>query len=133
MMIGIDTNVLLRAMLDDDPGQSALAKRLLSGLTPERPGYVGVPVVLELFWVLRTRMRLPRREIVATLFELFGIDTLIFEESEILIRSLRYFEMAGTDFSDAVIALRHSHQGCKNTITFDANAARDIPGMELLK
>ncbi|MCB8839266.1 PIN domain-containing protein [Aurantimonas sp. VKM B-3413] len=131
-MIAIDTNVLPRAMLDDDPVQSPAARLFLQTLTQQHPGYVGVPVMLEFFWVLRSSLRLLRREIVTSIFELFGVDTLVFEESDILIRSLRYFEMEGIDFSDAVIAQRHARDGCQRTVTFDRKAAACIPSMEFL-
>ncbi|HEY9057111.1 MAG TPA: type II toxin-antitoxin system VapC family toxin [Aurantimonas sp.] len=131
-VVGIDTNVLLRAFLNDDSVQSPAARRFLSKLTPTEQGFVGVPVILELFWVLRTRYQLPRNELSQTLFELLEVGSLIFEDFDTIVRCLSMFEEGNVDFSDAVIAERHHGQGCARTVTFDRNAARDLASMELL-
>ncbi|MCP3054297.1 PIN domain-containing protein [Aurantimonas marianensis] len=131
-VVGIDTNVLLRALLNDDSVQSPAARRFLSKLTPTEQGFVGVPVILELFWVLRTRYQLPRNELSQTLFELLEAGSLIFEDFDTIVRCLSMFEEGNVDFSDAVIAERHHGQGCARTVTFDRNAARDLASMELL-
>lgn len=131
-VVGIDTDVLLRALLNDDSVQSPAARRFLSKLTPTEQGFVGVPVILELFWVLRTRYQLPRNELSRTLFELLEVSSLIFEDFDTIVRCLSMFEEGNVDFSDAVIAERHHGQGCARTVTFDRNAARDLASMELL-
>lgn len=131
-VIGIDTNVILRALLDDDAVQSPAARDLLAGLAEGPRGYVGVPVVLELYWVLNTRYRLPRNELFRTLSDLMEVECLAFEDFEVIARCLKLCDDAPIDFSDAVIAERHREQGCEATVTFDRRAATRLESMRLL-
>ena len=131
-MIGFDTNVLLRALLDDDAEQSPLARRRLSMLTSERPGFVATGVQLELYWVFERRYRLSREEIADTFDALLEVSSLAFENLEALVRALHLYRTSNADLSDALIVECNRARGCENTLTFDKRAARSIPAMELL-
>jgi predicted nucleic-acid-binding protein len=52
-MIGLDTNVVVRYLVQDDPDQSAVASELIDNLTETDPGYVSLVTVVEIYWVLR--------------------------------------------------------------------------------
>lgn len=131
-MIGLDTNILLRATLNDDPVQSPAAQRLLKALRKEEPGFVNLPVLLEFFWVLQSRYRLPRPRLASTLRSLLGVEHIEFEALHVAGKALAAFESGGADFSDAVIALRNRELGAMTTFTFDKDAAKSVPAMELL-
>ncbi len=131
-MRGLDTNILLRAMLDDDPIQSPVARRYLSGLDSETPGFVNIPVVMEFFWVLRSRYKLPRPVVSGAIRNLLEVEHLEFEAFDTVGKALATFETGVTDFADAVVALRNQELGAGITLTFDQNAARSIPSMQLL-
>ncbi|MGN6303435.1 MAG: PIN domain-containing protein [Mesorhizobium sp.] len=131
-MIGLDTNILLRATLNDDPVQSPAAQRLLKALGKEEPGFVNLPVLLEFFWVLQSRYKLPRARLASTLRSLLGIEHIEFEALQVAGKALAAFESGGADFSDAVIALRNRDLGAMTTFTFDKDAAKSVLGMELL-
>ena len=60
-MIGLDTNVLVRYIMQDDPKQAALANKLIEGLTAATPGYVSLVAIVELVWVLESAFHLTRR------------------------------------------------------------------------
>jgi predicted nucleic-acid-binding protein len=128
-VIGFDTNVLLRALLEDDAEQSQMAQRRLLELTPERPGFVATGVQLELYWVFERRYRMSREDIAA----LLEVSSLVFENLEALVRALHLFRTANADLSDALIAECNREQGCERTMTFDKKAAKHVPGMDLLK
>lgn len=131
-MIGFDTNVLLRAMLDDDPIQSKLARAHLSSLGVRTSGFVSTGVLLEVFRVLDRRYRLPRSEIAETFRRLSEVGYLEFEQFDAFVVALDLYEKGHADFSDAVIAEIGLTAGCGLTLTFDQVAAKAIRGMELL-
>lgn len=131
-MIGLDTNILLRAMLNDDPVHSPAAQRLLRKLSEDAPGFVNLPVLMEFFWVLRSRYKLPKARLAATIRDLLGIEHIEFEAFHVAGKALAIFETGDADFSDVVIALRNHELGAATTFTFDGGAARSVPGMELL-
>ena len=131
-MIGFDTNVLLRALLEDDAEYSFLAQRHLSALTPERPGFVATGVQLELYWVFERRYRMSRDEIAATFEALIKVSSLVFENLEALVRALQIYRATNADLSDALIAECNRVRGCERTVTFDRRAARTVPEMDLI-
>lgn len=130
-MIGLDTNILLRATLNDDPVQSPAAQQLLRSLG-EEPGLVNLPVLMEFFWVLRSRYKLPQARLAAIMRDLVEVENLQFEALEIVGKALAAFEARAADFPDMIIALRNRELGADSTYTFDKRAAASVPGMELL-
>lgn len=131
-MIGLDTNILLRATLDDDPVQSPLAQELLQSLNERRRGFVNLPVVMEFFWVLRSRYRLPHERLAGIMRALLEVEHLEFEALETIGKAVAVYEGRVADFPDAVIAMRNRELGADVTFTFDRKAASAIPSMELL-
>lgn len=131
-MIGFDTNVLLRAMLDDDPVQSPVARTFLSSLRSRGGGFVCSGVLLELYWVLERRYRLPKSVISSTMRQLSEIEDIEFEQLDAFAVALHKYESGSGDFSDILIAETARVQGCSVTYTFDRHAAKAVPGMELL-
>jgi predicted nucleic-acid-binding protein len=131
-VIGLDTNVLLRSTLDDDPVQSPAARRLLQSLDENHRGFVNIPVLLEFFWVLRSRYKLPQARLAGALRDLLEVKHFEFEALETIGKALVIYERLAADFSDAVIAMRNRELGADQTLTFDKDAANLIPSMELL-
>ncbi len=131
-MIGFDTNVILRALLGDDPVQSPIAQRRLAGLSRAERGYVSAGVLLEVYWVLNRYYRMPRAVIGRTIRRLLEVEWLTFEDFGSLALALQIYEARNVDFSDAFISERNMERGCIKTVTFDGVAAKRVPGMELL-
>ena len=131
-MIGLDTNILLRATLDDDPVQSGAAQRLLKTLDENEGGFVNLPVLMEFFWVLRSRYKLPQARLAAVMRDLLGVEHIEFEALEVVGKALATYEAGIADFADMIIALRNRELGAARTFTFDEGAAKSVPGMELL-
>jgi predicted nucleic-acid-binding protein len=130
-MQGLDTNVLVRFVVDDDPVQCAQARRLAASLTPSDPGYVTSVVAVEFAWVLRRTYRFPNTTVIATLRKLLGSPSLVFEGSGDLEAALHAAENAGCEIPDALIAVRCRRAGCAQTHTFDQKAAA-LDGMVLV-
>lgn len=129
-MIGLDTNVLVRFLTQDDPGQGAQAKDLIAGLTEAAPGFIAREVMVETVWVLERAYGLPRDRIAAALEGLLEARELLVEAAERVAVALdRYVKGGG--FSDQMIALAGVAAGCTTTLTFDRKAATGS-GMQLV-
>jgi predicted nucleic-acid-binding protein len=120
-MIGLDTNVLVRCIVQDDPVQSAPAARLVDSLTAEVPGFV--PVV-ELGWMLSSAYGLDRKQLAAAVEALLRSKEIVVERSETVWKALRLFTGAKADFADCLIASAASVAGCERTMTFDRGAVK---------
>jgi predicted nucleic-acid-binding protein len=129
-VIGLDTNVLVRYVVQDDPQQSAAATAIIDELDADHPGFVSLVVLVELTWVLRRAYRVDDTatgEVIRTLLDAVEI---IVHEPDAVRRALDRTP-GGTDFSDALIAELGQNAGCTYTATFDKVAAR-LPYMELI-
>lgn len=130
-MIGLDTNVLVRFLTQDDPGQGAQAKELIAGLTEAAPGFIAREVMVETVWVLERAYGLPRDRIAAALEGLLEARELVVETAERVGVALDRYAKGGAGFSDQMIALAGVAAGCTTTLTFDRKAATG-PGMQLV-
>ena len=124
IVIGIDTNVLIRYIVQDEPRQSATATHFIeTTLSGDEPGWIASIVLCEFVWVLEAAYRYARNPIAATLQRLFEVDRFRLESPSLAWRALDAYR-AGADFADALIALGNEHAGCDYTATFDRGAAR---------
>ncbi|CAN5726825.1 PIN domain-containing protein [soil metagenome] len=130
-MIGVDTNLLVRYLTEDDAEQTASAVRLLEGLTPEAPGFIGREVALELVWVLERSYGFSSGQIAATLGQLLLSGDVVIEQAGAVSEALRAYRTGGTDFADLMIRAAARRAGCTTLYTFDRRAAR-LEGTTLL-
>jgi predicted nucleic-acid-binding protein len=130
-MIGLDTNVLVRYIMQDDPKQSRKATQLIEGLSNEKPGFLPLVVVVELVWVLSSSYGLKRDEIADALVLLLRSKELVVDRADLVLQAQRRFAKGGADFADCLIERIAYAQGCEATMTFDAGAAK-AAGMSLV-
>ena len=131
-MAALDTNVLLRFLLQDDPKQSASATRLVRAAGAAGDSlYVSISVVLEMEWVLRSRFKLSKAAVVQTFLSLLETVELRFERTSALEWALNQYEETSADFSDCLHAALASQAGEQPLWTFDKAAAR-VHGARLL-
>ena len=130
-MIGLDTNVLVRYIMQDDPKQARKASLLIESLTQAAPGYVPVVVVLELFWVLTKSYELSKEQASQALEMLLRTKELVVDRAEQVAGALRLYKSSTADFSDCLIERIAASAGCERTMTFDAKAAK-LAGMTLV-
>ena len=131
-MIGIDTNVLVRYIAQDDAAQSAQATQLIEqACSAQPPGFIGVVVLVELVWVSESCYGATRAEVVEILRRILSIRQLVVQEAELVWKALNLFESGKADFSDCVIERTANATGCTKTMTFDQKAAA-TGGMTLL-
>ena len=130
-MIGLDTNIVVRYLAQDDPVQSPKATEIIEGrLTEENPGFVSIVAMVEIVWVLDRAYRLTAREIAAAVERMLQTDVLVVEhEQEVFIAMIALKQGQGS-FADAVIAALGATAGCSRTLTFDHKALR-LSGFKL--
>ncbi|MBU0782942.1 MAG: type II toxin-antitoxin system VapC family toxin [Gammaproteobacteria bacterium] len=123
-MIGLDTNVLVRYIAQDDPRQSAKATKLISSLTAESPGFISQVSLIEMVWVMQSCYKASKPEVVAILETLFSTRELVVENTETAIKALKIFEASKADFSDCLIERSANNAGCLYSVSFDAHAIK---------
>ena len=131
-MTGLDTNVLVRYVMQDDPRQSARANSLIESLSAEEPGFVPVVVLVELVWVLSGSYGLDRAQVATVLGTLLRSKELVMDRAELVTQSLKRYSASGADFADALIERLAASAGCSATMTFDADAVK-AAGMTLVR
>jgi len=124
-MIGLDTNILVRYIAQDDPAQSAKAAALIERrLTAENPGFISLVAMAEIVWVLDRAYGLDDQEIAAVVERILQIDVLVVEsEQEVFAAMIALKEGAGS-FAGALIGALGAKAGCAHTLTFDRKALR---------
>lgn len=129
-LIALDTNVILRYLVQDDEIQSPTADAFFDELSTERPGFISLVVVAELAWVLRRSYGLSRDRMLDLIDQLLASAGLEFEEGETVWRAVLQAR-GGADLADALIADTAEVFGCEEVVTFDRQAAERL-GMRLL-
>ena len=130
-MIGLDTNVLVRYLVQDDPEQSARANELMEHeLSEEEPGFVGLVVLAETTWVLQRLYSANAHEIRATVTDLLGTGQIVVENRDAVTHALAKAHDDHCAFADALIAASAEAAGCASIVGFDRGAVR--AGMTLL-
>ncbi len=132
-MIGLDTNVVVRFLAQDDKMQSPIATRFISGLTRDRPGFISSVVLAEITWVLSRAYKTSRDDIAKAVEGLLRSAELIVENSDAAYRALGVYQTSNSaEFADALIAQIASLAGAAETVTLDQSAASAL-GMRLLR
>ena len=130
-MIGLDTNVLVRYIMQDDPKQSPKASKLIESLDSDNPGYITHVCVIELYWVLTSSYELTGEQVTQALEAILRTKQLLVERADQVMRALRVFAAGKADFADCLIERSASGAGCAQTMTFDVGASKHA-GMTLV-
>ena len=131
-MIGLDTNVLLRYLAQDDPAQSPRATEIITRrLSEEEPGFVSLVTVLEVTWVLRNLYQRSRQEIASYLEMILAADTLEVQNEQQVYHAVVALRNGTGTFEDALIGSLGIWRGCSVTLTFDEKAAQKLDGFAL--
>jgi predicted nucleic-acid-binding protein len=130
-MIGLDTNVVIRFLIHDDPHQTAAAVKILNSLSSESPGFLSLTVIAEIVWVLTISYGFTKKEIERALEGFLHSKELIVERAEIVSQALGKFRDGSAGFADCLIERCGHGAGCEHTLTFDKGAATGA-GMRLI-
>lgn len=131
-MIGLDTNVLIRYLTQDDPILSPKATKFIEReLSEENPGFVTVVTIAEVAWVLESCYSRSPDELACDIERVLGAETLIVEREQHVFNAMMLLRRGLAEFSDALIGLLALRAGCSHTVTFDRKAAK-LAGFERL-
>jgi predicted nucleic-acid-binding protein len=119
-MTGLDTNVLVRYLTEDDPVQSRRAADLIATVTA-RGGrcYISAIVLCEMAWVLRGAYDVSKADLLTTLDRILATTQFVVGDKDVVRRGLEAYRSGKADFADYVIGALHASEGCSKTVTFD--------------
>jgi len=124
-MIGLDTNVLVRYLAQEDPIQSPKAAAFIERhLTAESPGFVSIVAFAESAWVLQRAIGMPKPKLAETLKRLLEAEQIVVEHEREIFSAVRVLEDGRGTFADGLIAALGHRAGCTHTLTFDEKATR---------
>ena len=127
-MIGLDTNILLRYVVEDGSPQTLVATKFVeTELSLVDRGYVSLPVLFEFVWTLRSTYAFEADAVRRTVSALLTVAQLEFEDRELIARALA----ADAQLPDVLISHLAFRRGCTRLVTFDKKFAR-LDGVELL-
>ncbi len=126
-MIGVDTNVLAHAALQDEPEASREAEHLLQKASREQGIFISVFACVELAWVLRARKR-SRLQIAQALQYLLDAPGVVVAQRELVAGALRLYRTGKADFADYMILLEGRQYGVEKLASFDQLLCKDQPG-----
>jgi predicted nucleic-acid-binding protein len=130
--VGIDTNVLLRLIVNDNPEERQLVTSFGAKLNQEYRGIVTLVSLIEMDWALRSQYGFDRRQSTAAIRKITQIRGVEVECHDVVARALLVVDAESADLADALISGRAADLDCEWTVTLDRKAAKKIPGMELL-
>jgi predicted nucleic-acid-binding protein len=131
-MIGLDTNVVLRYLAQDDALQSPIATRLFESFNEESCGFISAVTMIEMVWVLQSSYDASREQICKVVETLLRSRGVIVEHSHLFWMALRTYSKGNADFSDCLIERYGNAAGCDYTLSFDRNAV-STTGIRLLR
>jgi predicted nucleic-acid-binding protein len=131
-MIGLDTNVLVRYLVQDDPGQSRKAIQVIAKqCTRDNPGFINRIALCELVWVLESAYGYSKDTIVAVLEKLLRTSQLKIEDVQAAWTAFRVYQKGKADFADCLMGTTNRLEGCETTVTLD-QAARKLEGFRVI-
>jgi predicted nucleic-acid-binding protein len=131
-VIGLDTNVVLRYLLQDDPRQVWQANEIFERRLSERePGFLSLVCVLEIVWVLRSLLRQGAVEIAGHLEHLLAADSLVVQNEQQVFEAAFALKRGTGEFEDALIVALNAWAGCEKTLTLDRRSGR-LTGFEVV-
>jgi len=132
-VIGIDTNVLVRYLAQDDPVQAQAATRLIEQTcTKDNPGFLNHLVLCETIWVLEGCYGQPKDTLVITIEQILRVAQLRVDEPQVVWQALEDYRNNQADFADYLLSRINHSKNCTTTMTFDRQAGKS-PIFTLLK
>jgi predicted nucleic-acid-binding protein len=125
-MISVDTNVLVRAVLEDDPIQAAQAKALMKKATESKSLFVSSYALLEMVWVLKVNGH-ARQKIAEALFALLDAPGVTVGQSDIVLSAIEKYSKGKADFGDYLILAESESFGAHRLASFDKALCKDTP------
>jgi predicted nucleic-acid-binding protein len=122
-LIAVDTNVIARYVVRDDPAQMARVDRLLESRTADDPAFISRIALVELVWVLRKGYRYDRETIADVIERILSTHELHVEDHAAAVAALAAYRISSADYADCLMGLLNRDLGCAITMSFDTDAA----------
>jgi predicted nucleic-acid-binding protein len=132
-VIGVDTNVLVRLFVDDGSPERQRALGFFAGRGAAEPIFVTIVTLVEFVWLLSSRYEYARSQALDAVEELTRNAGFLLEHESVVVELLQRCRASGSGLTDELVVALAVGAGCQSTVTFDRDAAKRIPGMELLK
>lgn len=127
-MLGIDTNVLVRFLVQDAEAQFDKARKLIKREVAAGSGvFMNQLGLLETEWVLRSRYSLPKNLIIEAISGLLEASDVRFEDEPAIEEDLFIWKESAADFADCLVGVKNRRLGCRATASFDVKASK-LPG-----
>jgi predicted nucleic-acid-binding protein len=123
-VIGLDTNILVRFLVQDDPKQAEAARSLIARCSTREPAFVGREALIETVWVLESAYGLPPETIAPAILGLLEAEEIVVEAAEDAVVAVEAYAAGMADFADHMIVAAARRSGCATLYTFDRKAAR---------
>ena len=123
-MIGADTNILIRAVLDDHPAESTFAKGFLKKMAGGKKLFISSYAILEMVWVLKVKKR-TRKEIYDALLDLLDSAGVVIGQREVVISALEIYIKGKADFGDYLILAEGGLYDAPKLASFDKIFCKD--------
>ncbi|PPD50125.1 MAG: PIN domain-containing protein [Methylobacter sp.] len=131
-MIGLDTNVLVRYIVQDDPIQSGIATTFIETYcTAKTPAFICNIVLVELVWVLERGYGYDKKSIITVLKQISATTELKVETPALVWQAILGYQDGNAGFADCLLVAINRQHECDTTYTFDKNAAKNT-GFKLL-
>lgn len=131
-MIGVDTNLLARLFVDDDPRQQEIAGAFFGQRSMDDPAYVSLVVIAEFVWLLGKTYDYSKKRVAEALAALLESPDFVVESRNLVEDVLVLSEQPKVGIVDVLISRIAMRDGCIAVATFDKEAAKRVPGMKLL-
>lgn len=132
-MIGLDTNVLVRYIVQDDKKQAELARILIEEKCDSaNPAHISLIVLCEIVWILNGPYKATKTQIIEVLQNILLTETFDIELHDTAWIALKDFTETNADYADCIIARLNQEKGCSTTYTFDKKAAK-LPCSQLFE
>jgi len=123
-MIALDTNVLVRYIVQDDKEQARKAAKAIEALTPESPAFISCIVLCEINWVLQSAYGISKQERLKALQGILSVAVFTIERLNACLKALKHYETGQADFSDYLIRHIALQEGFDTVLSFDRKAQK---------
>jgi predicted nucleic-acid-binding protein len=124
-MFALDTNVLVRYIVQDDKAQTERAVKVIDSLRSEKPAFISCIVLCELNWVLKSFYKISKKERLDVLQKILSVAVFDVERLDVCLKAHKLYEKGSADFSDYIIQQTGAEAGYSSLLTFDKNALKN--------
>ena len=128
-MIGLDTNILVRYLVQDDEKQSALVTNIIEESVDKNGDdegffFINHLVLCELIWVLQRAYKVSKKQTIEIIEQLLHTSQFTCQSPDITWKALKSYKSGSADFADYMTSTINQDQGCEHTLSFDKKALK---------